>query len=142
MKFKSRKDIFFTGMTVGFTLFLFGMLGVGFVNGRLADFYYLPALVILSVIGLLLWLNFGTNYELDSQGLHYKSGPIKGTIAYNRIREIVKGKTMYVGLKPATARKGLIIKYDKFEEIYISPNSNESFLKVLVSYKPDVKITE
>jgi len=43
---------------------------------------------------------------------------------------------MHVGLKPATATKGLIIKYDKYNDIYISPDSNESFVEAILKINP------
>ena len=56
---------------------------------------------------------------------------IKGKIEIKEIREVIKGKTLWVGLKPATARKGLIIKYGKFDEIYMSPQTNDEFINRL-----------
>ena len=90
----------------------------------------------------LLWLFFGTSYELNSEGFIYRSGPLKGKISLDRIKEVVKGQTLWVGYKPATARKGLIVKYDKYNEIYISPKTNDTFVKKLLELKKDVKITE
>ena len=43
-------------------------------------------------------------------------------------------------LKPATALKGLIIKYNKYDEIYISPKTNESFVAEILKLNPEVKI--
>ena len=84
--------------------------------------------------------SFGTSYSLTSSFLNYKSGPLKGSIPLENIREIIKNKTLWVGLKPATARKGLIIKYNAYDEIYISPQDNEEFIKSILSYKADIKI--
>ncbi len=56
-------------------------------------------------------------------------------------REVIKGKTLWVGLKPATARKGLIIKYGKFDEIYISPQTNDEFINRLLELNDAIKIT-
>jgi len=134
MKFKSRKDSFFTVITLGLSLFFIGMAMLGIVNGRMADLYYWPVLVIFAVVALLLSLFFGTAYQLTPTMFYYKSGPFKGRIELTRIRKIEKGKTMYVGLKAATARKGLIISYDKYETLYISPDSNDSFLEELRKY--------
>ena len=75
-------------------------------------------------------------------GLIYKSGPIIGKISVDRITEIIKGKTLWAGLKPATSRKGLIVKYDKYNEVYISPKTNESFIKKILELNGQIKITE
>ncbi len=75
-------------------------------------------------------------------GLLYKSGPFNGKISIDRITEIVKGKTLWVGFRPATSRKGLIVKYDKYNEIYISPKTNESFIEKILELNGKIKITE
>ena len=79
--------------------------------------------------------------ELTQTELKYKSGPISGKIEIERIKEIIKGKSLWSGLKPATARNGLIIKYDKYEEIYISPKTNDSFVEKILEYNSKIKIT-
>ena len=142
MKFKSRKDILFQVFTFGFSglfigLILFRIYSSGEVN---YEFVWTDVLILLTV-GLLLWLNFGTKYELSQTELKYKSGPIQGKIEIERIKEIIKGKNKWCGLKPATARNGLIIKYDKYEEIYICPETNDTFVEKILELKRDIKIT-
>jgi len=88
-----------------------------------------------------LWSYYGTYYELTQTFLKYNCGPIKGKIQIKEIREVIKEKTLWVGLKPATARKGLIIKYGKFDEIYISPETNDEFINSLLKLNDAVKIT-
>lgn len=97
--------------------------------------------MLLAVI-LLHWVYFGTQYELTTTELRYRCGPLKANIEIERIHEIIRGKTLWSGTKPATARKGLIIKYDKHNEIYISPDSNETFIREIKALKPEIKITE
>ena len=89
---------------------------------------------------LLLWAYFGTKYELTKDSLVYKSAFLRGTIQLKRIHTIIKDATLLSGIKPATASKGLIVKFDKYEEIYISPDSNDSFLTHLKTLNPDNKI--
>ncbi len=47
-----------------------------------------------------------------------------------------------VGLKPALAEKGLIIKYNKFDTIYIAPESNEELIKDLLAINTAILVTE
>lgn len=80
MKFKSRKDLFMKIFTVGMCGFLITILLTriiieGYSN---LNFIFLDSL-ILAVIGFLLWLYFGTEYELTETELIYKSGPVKGS---------------------------------------------------------------
>ena len=142
MTFKSKKDSLFTMTILGLNAFLIGITIYGFITGELEKDDYWTLIPILGVVVLLFWIFFGTNYQLTKNELIYRCGPIKGKIKINRITEITKGKTLWVGLKPATSRKGLIIKYDKYNEIYISPNTNESFITELLKLKSDIKIND
>jgi hypothetical protein len=95
----------------------------------------------LAVSTLLFWIFFGTKYELDKKEIKYFCGPFKGKILISDIKEIKKNTTKWVGLKPATARKGLVIKYKKSNEIYISPDTNDAFIKEILKLKANIKIS-
>lgn len=143
MKFKSRKDILFQllgsvliGSFIGFVLFRIFSDGIENYSFIWID------ILMLSVAGFLIWLVLGTKYELTQTVFKYKSGPIKGEIEIEKIQEIIKGKTLWSGLKPATARNGLIIKHEKYNEIYISPKTNESFIKKILELNSKIKITD
>jgi len=142
MKFKSRKDILFLAMIFVFTVMACGMFVYQFLfeNTRNQNFIVGDVLLIL-IAGLLLWLNFGTAYELTPHYFKYRGGPLKGEIPLEKITEIVEGKSLWIGLRPATARKGLIIKYDIYNEIYISPLTNESFIKKILELDSQIKVT-
>lgn len=109
-------------------------------NSTTLEFYF-TTIILLGSILFLFWIYYGTYYVLDQTHLHYYSGPIKGEIEIQTIREIVKGKSLWVGLKPATASKGLIIKYGKYDEIYISPATNDTFIRKILEIHPSIKIT-
>ena len=142
MKFKSRKDIFFSIIILGSIAFLSGFSVFGMVFGWIekADFWILIPFTAISA--LLLWIYFGTHYQLIDTELVYRSGPLRGKIKIDQIREIVQGKTLYAGLKPATASKGLIIRYGKYDEIYISPDSNAGFIAEILKRNPQILISE
>ena len=121
MKFKSRKDLLFTLIIFGVVAFIVGVTILGILNGEMDSSERWTLIPISLVIGLILWLYFGTNYELKNKAFFYRSGLFSGKISVVRIKEIVKNTTVYVGLKPATARNGLLVKYDTYNENYISP---------------------
>ena len=141
MKFSSRKDSLFTIIIISICLFLFGIVFFEVHNQKIQLTNLWPICIILIVDVLLLWLFFDTKYELNKTTFKYKSGPLKGEIPITNIKEIIKNKTLWVGLKPATARKGLIIKYNKYDEIYISPKTNESFINYIKTLNDSIKIT-
>ncbi len=141
MKFKTRKDPFLSILIISLCLLLGGstitiFIDEGFTRGTIL-FSIITLLLITFVIGM-----YNTSYTLSNGYLTYRSSILSGKIEIKRIREIVKGKTMYVGFKPAAATKGLIIKYDKYEEIYISPKTNDSFIEAILKIKNDITITE
>lgn len=142
MKFKSTKSLFIIILVYGLSIFMIGLCIEGFVShGVTFSNLALYSIMLCSTSLLLFLMLYYTGYELRDNILYYHSGIVKGEIAVSRITEVIKGKTLYVGLKPATGTKGLIIKYDKYEEIYISPQTNDTFIDALLKIKSDIVIT-
>jgi hypothetical protein len=142
MKFKNRKDILF--QLLGFSIigFFIGIILFRIFSDGIENYNFIwTDIFMLTVSGFLIWLGLGTNYELTQTELKYKSGPIRGKIEIDKIHEIITGKTLWSGFKPATARNGLIIKYEKYNEIYISPKTNDSFVKKILELNDKIKIT-
>ena len=141
IKFKSTKDVLFQALILGIVGGCINLIvSVGLATGLDKSSYVTISLLLL-VCAFLLWSYYGTYYELTQKQIKYNCGPIKGKIEIKEIREVIKGKTLWVGLKPATARKGLIIKYGKFDEIYISPQTNDEFINRLLELNDAIKIT-
>lgn len=141
IKFKSTKDVLFQALILGIVGGCISLI----VSVRLATGLdkssYVTISLLLLVCAFLLWSYYSTYYELTQKQIKYNCGPIKGKIEIKEIREVIKGKTLLVGLKPATARKGLIIKYGKFDEIYMSPQTNDEFINRLLELNDAIKIT-
>lgn len=81
--------------------------------------------ITLLPLAMLLWVYYGTHYIVKDRILFYRSAFLRGQVDIDKIKEINKGNTYWSGLKPATATKGLLIKYNAYDEIYISPESND-----------------
>ena len=131
----------------------------GFINYLLIGFVMLPIIVffldqqafaenpfilllLLSPLILILWIYFDTFYKIENKILIYRSGFFRGKIEISAIKEIQKGKTMWSGIKPALARNGLIIKFNKYDEIYIAPESNNEMITDLLKLNSEIRITE
>ena len=99
-------------------------------------------LPLLSPLTILFWIYFDTFYKIENKELIYRSGFIRGKIEISIIKEIQKGKTMWSGIKPALARHGLIIKFNKYDEIYIAPENNNELISDLLKLNSEIKITE
>lgn len=131
----------------------------GFINYLLIGSLILPIIVffldkgtftekpfillpLLSPLILIFWIYFDTFYKIENNELIYRSGFLRGKIEILNIKEILKGKTMWSGIKPALARNGLIIKFNKYDEIYIAPENNDELISDLIKLNSEIKITE
>lgn len=138
MKFKSKKS-FFVGIIFGIVclLMLFIAIKVLFYNRD----KWIALVSVLPLFSFILsWFN--TYYVMQDEILSYKSGFVNGAINIVDIREIIVGKTWFVSWKPALASKGLIVKYNRWDEIYISPEKETLFLEELLKINPEIKINK
>jgi hypothetical protein len=103
---------------------------------------FIPIIICVACAGLLLWILLGTNYKIEGSYLKYKSGPITGKIDIFRIHTIEHQKNWMVAtsLKPALGSKGIIIKYNKFDDIYISPKKKQEFIDSLLEINSHIEI--
>lgn len=99
-------------------------------------------LPVWSPLVLIFWIYFDTFYKIENNELIYRSGFLRGKVKICIIKEILKGKTMWSLIKPALGRNGLIIKFNRYDEIYIAPESNNELISNLLKVNPEIKITE
>ena len=94
----------------------------------------------LALLGILVWIIYGTWYELDETHLVCHSGPFSERIAYNAIRSITRCANFYSSM--ATAHQRLVIRqHDKsfvMGTTYISPPHQEEFLAKLTEKCPNL----
>ncbi len=101
------------------------------------------ALFIAIIIAWFLWMWFDTFYIIRNDELYYESSFIKGTVQISTVHEIVihtKGLHS-CSLKPALAMKGLIIKYNRYDDMFISPENQDEFIAHLQAVNPDIKVS-
>ena len=89
-----------------------------------------------------LWTYKSTFYILKNDVLIWKYGPFKGTIEIKNINKIEHHKGIIVPTiwKPALSHIGLIITYNKYDDIYISPEKSEEFIAQLLETNPNITI--
>lgn len=131
---------------------IWGSVALLVVSGLLPLWEYLKTEnqieLLLIVIFCWIWcpllaLNwFNTRYLISGKKIHWRSGVLSGAIDINSITNITKNQTSYSGLKPALARKGLILQYADWKEIYISPVKKDEFVDILVEINPQIKVNE
>lgn len=142
MKFKSRKDLLNTSIIILTIIFLITIVPFIWLDSDIVPTEkFIGSFVIILISAFLAWIYLGTNYTLTDEEIKIKSGPIKFKIKIENISEIIVNATLWVGWKPATALNGIIIKYNRFDEIYISPNTNELFVKEIIKKKSHIKVT-
>lgn len=125
-------------------LVVFGTIASFFIveNGTIEEMP-IPIRFFLGLIAsLILWILFDTKYKIRGNNLQYYSGPIRGKIDILKINKIENVKTWYVTslFKPALGSYGLTITYNKFDDIYISPENKENFIAELLKINPDIHV--
>ncbi len=94
------------------------------------------------IIALFAWICFGTYYKIENGFLYHRSGPFFGKMKILNIRKIKyhSGWIVPVTYRPATDTKGIIITYNKFDEVYFSPKELETFINELKSINPEIEL--
>jgi hypothetical protein len=140
--FFSSKNYFSTALIWITTTGLFIVIFIKKPDAQEPSIYIFNVIVILIVISLI-WILLDTKYILKENKIFYNSGPFRGTIAIENIRKIQhhSGIIVPVTFKPALNTKGLIIHYNSFDDIYISPKKEDLFLEELLKVNPNIEIT-
>lgn len=133
----------------GFTLyimiaiiaFLTTMLGTSvFVAGE--DIPWPVYLIVLVPILLLVWMSVGMRFIIDGDVLKYRAAFFRGTIPIESIRKIeydnafIKSALLKLGMD----HRGLLIRYNKFDDIFISPERRSDFVAELHRLNPDIEV--
>lgn len=140
MKFISRRDpLFITIFLIIFIIFNWIIYRI-LLKGEFKTEQIISLCVVISAFIFIAWSIKATQYEITGHHIKYKSGVIRGSININNIRSITTNKTLWVGVKPAMARNGLIIKYNKYDEIYISPKTNKTFINEILKLNSNLII--
>jgi len=142
MLFNGRKDRLFNLIFISMGVIMLCLIFLAFWGSSKFFVRMILTLTSLLVIGYLIWIYLDTSYTLVKERLNYRSGLLKGSIDIQKIHEVIRGKTMWAGNRAATARNGLIIKYERFNSIYISPEQEDVFLQQLLAVNPDIKILQ
>ena len=69
-----------------------------------------------------------------------RSSILFGKFSISSIHKIAVNQTLWVGTRPATVKNGVIIYYNKYDEIYFSPSDNEAFVAALLEINPEIEV--
>jgi len=141
MVFKPKKDWFFPVV----------LLFVGVIYSAVAVYVLIEEEDHSSIYGLglvffLLMLLFWviqktTSYRIDSEDkLICKMLFFKKTISISTIKSIEDSNGLYVGWKMNTSWKCLVVKYNKYDELLISPAQESEFIKTILELNPTIHV--
>lgn len=131
MLFNTKKDftLIFVFLFIFILLSSISLFSILFENDKslLWPFFGLVSFIALLFISI----SKTTYFRLDEDVLFCKSLIFTKKIFYSSIRKVEKQKGIYAGLKFSTAWRGLVIHYNKFDELLISPEDEEIFIEKL-----------
>lgn len=108
----------------------------------LSEGFLFYTLFVLVFLGLFVWMFAATYYEVRDSFLGYRCGPFFGKIPIANIQKIKyhKGILVPVTFKVSLDGDGLIVVYNKFSEIFISPEDKEGLIRELLRKNPKIQI--
>jgi hypothetical protein len=91
----------------------------------------------LALVG---WMFTTTAYVISGPELRLKSGPVRMTIAIDKITRISRGS--WVGSAIALSLSRIEIHYGRFRSILISPEDPRAFIQAILARAPNVVIED
>ena len=140
MIYNTRKDLLFKTVFVVTVLICAGASYPVLINTDTKGFSFLIVVGVNALVLIFLGIiYFNTYYTLNNQYLKYKSGLFGGKLKIETIIRVDYGKTQWVGLRRyGLAQKGLIIYFNNYDDLYISPERQEQFIEQLISYNEKI----
>jgi hypothetical protein len=135
-------------LTIWLYWFLMVFMLVILVFPILEEGFTLPIILIsifhLVFIIFFITILFNTNYRIQNDELLCKSSVFRSKIKIKNIRKIEhhKGIIVPVTWKLGLSHIGIIITYNKYDDIYISPENVDLFIKDLLAINPTIEIIQ
>lgn len=96
-------------------------------------------LALIGIIFVILFVSKTTRYIISEDKLNIKSmWIVNDKIEINSIRKIEKSNSILSA--PALSLDRLVIKYNKFDEIYISPKEKQLFVNEVIKINPNIEV--
>jgi hypothetical protein len=133
MRFKTRVDWFYKSIIlILLAVFIVGEVSIYKDNNTLEAVIF--GLIFLLIISFLIAAIFTTHFTFESDHLLCKYSFWKHKIPFATIKKIERQESvLYGGWKMSTAAKGLILHYNSYDELLISPENEEEFILMLNS---------
>lgn len=138
MNFLAKKDVWFTVMVWGFVSFivLIYIFGGEPIGNQIITYKSIPGYIIgILMVALLLWVWFGTGYQIKGNMLNIRFAPFRKTIKVNDIKKISN-------INNSSFSEKLTIHYGKFDVISVSPKSKSEFIDFLLAINPNIQLDD
>jgi hypothetical protein len=133
VRFNSKKDYSFLVIFL-FVFLLYAVISLYSILVEKDCTVLIPFSIVLVLLAILFYSSLKTTYFiLDQEKLICRSLIFKKEIPYSKIRKIERQQGLYAGIKFSTAWNGLIVFYNKYDEILISPEKEVLFIKEIHS---------
>ena len=138
--FKTRTDALFKGLMI-FSIAICVIPMWPLLRSGISGIEALIAFVILAATTLMMIAFYThTYYRIEGNELRWRSSILFGKFSISSIHKVAVNQTLWVGTRPATAKNGVIIYYNKYDEIYFSPSDNEAFVAAILEINPEIKV--
>jgi len=143
-RFLTEKSGLIKFLIISTILILFGLISyLCFIVRMLNAETIIAGIISGLVIFLLLWIWFGTYYQLSKDKLVAASGPFVWNIKIIDIDFIRLNQKTFGGMYKATlSMKGIEIRYNKDRSLFISPIQQEIFIERLKELNTKIEIKE
>lgn len=139
MRFNSKLDKRYKIFNLILFILLFGTNGVSYFIFKDLKETLIQFVFSSVILGLIYFINKTTYYIIEGNELICKSLFLKRKIEINSIRKIEKSNSLGSIYKIATAFNGITIHYNKFDDVFISPENLLEFCKLLKEQNPSIQ---
>jgi energy-coupling factor transporter transmembrane protein EcfT len=139
MKFKAKKGaIIAIPVLFLIIMLIFSCFERPFASSKIA--FSFVQLILLPVVLYLCWMWFDTGYNVADGKLYYKSALLKGSINIASIHHLEINKNVYSGIKVALSSNGILVKYNRWDDIYIAPEDTAGFVAEIKRINPEITV--
>ena len=98
--------------------------------------------IAIVITALFVWIWLGTSYDIREDYLLYRSGPIKGKIRIDNIKELSCNVHAWTGKRFALSFNYLKIRYNVNDDLYIAPKDDKRFIEDLKKVNSNIALNE
>jgi hypothetical protein len=136
MRFESKKDGFLWGVS-GFVGIIYSGVSIliYYAEDELIGVYSLASIWLVLTIFMIWILPKTTHYTFLEDHLLCQSVGFKKRIPYTTFNKLEPANGLYAGWKMSTAWHCLVLRYNKYDELLISPANETQFIEIFMQKK-------